>query len=110
MTRTEHIASGVDLQSAANQPNSVAASQKGKLHSASESELLATQGEQSPETPQVNVFVMFNFMHQLGRAMGAHMFGIWSNIILGESLRMLLDDFSVCIDRQSRQSFLGPIQ
>ena len=82
--------------------NSVAASQRGKLHSASDSEFLATQGEQSPETPQVNVFVMFNFMHQLGRAMGAHMFGIWSNIILGESLRMLLDDFSVCTDRQSR--------
>ena len=70
----------------------VAASQKGKLHSASNSELPATQGEQSPSTPQDNVFVVFNFMHQLGRAMGAHMFGIWSNIILGESLRMLLDD------------------
>ena len=88
MTRTEHIASGVDQQSAANQPTVWLPHREGSYILPPTQEFLATQGEQSPETPQVNVFVMFNFMHQLGRAMGAHMFGIWSNIILGESLRM----------------------
>lgn len=81
MTRTEHRASGVDLQSAANQPELWLPHPERKLHSASNSELPATQGEQSPSTPQDNVFVVFNFVKILGRAMGAHMFGIWSNII-----------------------------
>ena len=75
--------------------NSVAALQKGKLHSACESALLAPQGKQSPKMPQDNTYVMVNFMRQLDRATGAQILGIWSNIIRGESVRVLLDDFSM---------------
>lgn len=71
-------------------------------------------GKQSPHMPQNNscklIYVMVNFMHHLDWATGAQIFGIWSNIILGESVRVLLDSFSIWIDRQSRQPSLGPIR